>query len=408
MKYTDPIVKGVDIVKACMVILVFILSVIVPFSTHHSVHAHDQTAQTLQLNAQSAILMDNRSGAIIYEKNAHSSMYPASLTKIVTAIIAIEEGNLNEVVTVSSKARNVEGTRVYLNEGEKVRLKTLIQGLLINSGNDAAVAIAEHLSGSVEQFAKKMNQFVKDKVGLKHSSFRNPHGLFHESHVTTAYDLAMITKYAMKNKIFKQIFGTKKLAWNGDTWKTTIYNHNQLLWRYEGVNGGKTGYVQKSGNTLVTTAKRKNLELIAVVLREPSKEASYQDTIKLFDYGFSTFVSQKISNKTFLHKENGENYYIPEPVFFTKLKGEQVNLTVVNRTIQVVGKNNRIIAEQIPLKKLSKKTFHHDLLHKQQLNQFVIKTKETMISLFISILITAIFSVILSVYIKQKQKISSL
>lgn len=194
-------------------------------------------------------------------------MYPASITKILTAIIAIEGSNLNDTVTVSKKAREVDGTRVYLEEGEQVPLKKLLQGLLINSGNDAAIAIAEHVSGNVTDFSKVMNRTAKEKIGVRNSNFINPHGLFDPNHQTTAYDMAKITQYAMKNKTFREIVGTKELRWNGEGWKTTLYNHNKLLWRYEGVNGGKNGYVDESGSTLVTSAKRGSTELIAVTLK---------------------------------------------------------------------------------------------------------------------------------------------
>ncbi len=150
------------------------------------------------LNSEAAILIDGATGTILYEKESNRLMYPASITKIVTGIIAIEEGNLDDIVTVSETARNVIGTRVYLLEGEQVTLLKLVQGLLINSGNDAGTAIAEYFDGSEAQFAERMNQFVRDTVGVKNTNFQNPHGLFDEKHQTTAYDMAIITQYAMK------------------------------------------------------------------------------------------------------------------------------------------------------------------------------------------------------------------
>ncbi|GAB3797637.1 hypothetical protein GCM10028868_19200 [Virgibacillus kimchii] len=148
------------------------------------------------------------------------------MTKIATAIFAIENGDLDDLVTVSSYARNTEGSSVYLEEGETVPLKKLIQGLMINSGNDAGVAIAEHMSGSVEQFSSDLNEYLQENVGVQHTNFENPHGLFDPNHVTTAEDLANITLYAMGNELFREINNTKELNWEGESWDTTLYNHH--------------------------------------------------------------------------------------------------------------------------------------------------------------------------------------
>jgi serine-type D-Ala-D-Ala carboxypeptidase (penicillin-binding protein 5/6) len=163
----------------------------------------------LSIISDSVILMDSQSNAVLYSKNEHERLYPASLTKIATAIYAIQTVKVDEVVKVSSEAIEVEGTKVYLNEGEEVTLKKLIQGMLINSGNDAAAAIALHIDGSMETYEKNINEFLKNEVGVKNTHFTNPHGLFDENHYTTAYDLGLITNYALKNETFKEIFGTK-------------------------------------------------------------------------------------------------------------------------------------------------------------------------------------------------------
>ncbi|MEX2105088.1 MAG: D-alanyl-D-alanine carboxypeptidase family protein, partial [Bacilli bacterium] len=213
------------------------------------------------VNGETAILIDGATGKILFEKNSDRLMYPASITKILTGIVAIEEGNIDDVVTVSENARNIDGTRVYLLEGEQVPLLKLIQGLLINSGNDAATAIAEHMDGSESAFADRMNTFAEDKIGVKNSIFRNPHGLFDSEHRTTAFDMAMITRYAMQNEVFREVVGTKQMEWKGEGWETTLYNHNKLLWRYKGATGVKNGFVDESGYTVVASAKRGNTEL---------------------------------------------------------------------------------------------------------------------------------------------------
>ncbi|MFZ3590179.1 D-alanyl-D-alanine carboxypeptidase family protein [Bacillus sp. DJP31] len=269
-----------------MIILVILLF---QFSWTSSASAEEKT--NINLASESAIVIDAKSGFVIYEKNSEHKMYPASITKIVTAIVALEEGNPEDLVVVSENARNVDGTRVYLEEGEVVPLIKLLQGLLINSGNDAGVAIAEHMDGSVEGFADRMNSFVKEKVGVTNTSFKNPHGLFDENHYTTALDMAKITKYALNNEVFTGIISTQSLPWKGESWDTTLYNHHRLLREipYDGIIGGKNGFVNQSGFTLVTAAQRGETKLIAVTLNSTTKNGQYEDTMALFDYGFENF-----------------------------------------------------------------------------------------------------------------------
>lgn len=310
---------------------------------------------SLTLNSESAILIDERSGQVLYEKNGDKQVYPASLTKIATAIYAIEKGNLEEIFTVSQNARDVDGTRVYLEAGEQVSLKKLIQGMLINSGNDAGIAIAEHLDGSVEKFSTNINKYLKTKVGVHDTNFKNPHGLFKESHVTTAYDMAKITQYAMKNKEFREIFGTKTLDWKGKSWETTLINHHKLMREipYEGVTGGKTGFVDQSGQTLVTTAKRGNLSLIAVSFKALSQTAAYDDAVQLLDYGYDNYRSSKVAKGTLFNSEKGVRYQLTEDFYFTQLNDERVvkkvtndgNLQILNQE-QIVLNSMKLVEEK--------------------------------------------------------------
>ncbi|WP_246942642.1 D-alanyl-D-alanine carboxypeptidase family protein [Bacillus pinisoli] len=259
-------------------------------------------AEELSLHSESAILLDAKTGLVLYEKNSHVQMYPASITKLVTAIVAIEESNLSDEVVVSENARNVEGTRVYLEEGEIVTVDKLLQGLMINSGNDAGVAIAEHMHGTVEGFAEHMNAFVQEKVVVTDTSFKNPHGLFHEEHYTTAYDMAQIMRYGMKNEEFKKLISIKSMPWKGQSWETVLYTHHRMMLDlpYEGVIGGKNGYVQKSGFTLVTVAQRGETQLIAVTMKATGKKQPYQDTKTLFDYGFKHFDTSRIPESLYV------------------------------------------------------------------------------------------------------------
>lgn len=275
--------------------------------------------------SESAILIDAKTGEVLLENNPNKVMYPASLTKVATAIYAIETGNLDDIVTVSQNANGTGGSSVYLEEGEQVKLKTLIQGLLVNSGNDAAVAIAEHLDGSVEKFSSNINQYLKNTINVNATNFMNPHGLFDPKHTTTASDLAKITQYAMQNAIFKDIFGTKQLEWNGLSWNTTLYTHHKLMREapYDGITGGKTGYVNESGSTLITSAERENISLIAVVLKA-SQPTVYNDTTKLLDYGFENFETSRIAKGKEFVDVLGQTYEASNDLFFTKTIGEEI------------------------------------------------------------------------------------
>ncbi|MFD1019787.1 D-alanyl-D-alanine carboxypeptidase family protein [Thalassobacillus hwangdonensis] len=284
-------------------------------------------SDNLNLQSETAVLMESDSGDILYGENSDKRMYPASITKIITGIIAIEEGNLDDTVTISENAAQADGTSVYLIEGEQVPLKKLVQGLMINSGNDAAVAIAEHMDGSVAAFSHRMNAFVKEKVGVYDSNFKNPHGLPDDDHYTTAADMAEITRYAMNNPIFREIVGTKELPWVGESWDTTLINHNKILWRYEGATGVKNGWTTKSGHTLVSSAERNGMELIAVVMKVQGFERAYRETTTLFDYGYDNFEKGKVAKDTkFNH--NGKEFKAYEDFYYTKPKDSSVTTDV--------------------------------------------------------------------------------
>ncbi|KMK74830.1 D-alanyl-D-alanine carboxypeptidase [Alkalihalobacillus pseudalcaliphilus] len=297
-----------------------------------------------QFHSEVALLIDQKSGEILYDQLAEQRMYPASITKIITGIIAIEQGNLEDIVKVSKEATEVIGTRVYLLEDEEVTLEKLVQGLLINSGNDAGTAIAEHMDGSEEAFAKRMNDFVQEEIGVENTNFTNPHGLFDEDHYTTALDMARITQYAMKNETFQEIVSTKDMEWIGEGWETTLYNHHRLLWDYEGTTGVKNGFVSQSGYTLVTSAERDDQEFIAVTLKSANARTAYQDTIQLLNYGFEHFETGKVPENKQFFSDDGEEYIVQEDVYFTQMLDEQIEyeLTPANK-LAIVGDNDRTI-----------------------------------------------------------------
>ncbi|WP_328703119.1 D-alanyl-D-alanine carboxypeptidase family protein [Alkalihalobacterium elongatum] len=327
--------------KISSMLFIYIIGVFIGCTT---VSANVEFEFSDELFSESVILIDGKTGEILFEQNSQQQMYPASITKIITGILAIEEAELSDTVIVSKNAREVIGTRVYLLEGEEVSLKKLVQGLLVSSGNDAGLAIAEHVSGSEKQFAKKMNQFVRGKVGVEETNFTNPHGLFDEDHYTTAYDMAKIAQYAMKNDVFREIVSTKELPWVGEGWETTIYNHNRMLWNYEGVTGIKNGYVQKSGYTLVTSVEQGNTELIAVTLNAPSSKHAYRDTTRLFDFGFDNFETKRIPKDSEFEDPFGNNYTLAENLYVTTRKGESIFLDVsIYGYLKVIGRNNQLV-----------------------------------------------------------------
>lgn len=241
------------------------------------------------VSSQTAILVDQESGRVLYEKNANKKMRIASITKIMTAILAIESGKLDEKVQVSKRAVYTEGSSIYLKENEKMKLEDLVYGLMLRSGNDSAVAIAEYVGGSVEGFVFLMNQKAQE-IGMRNTVFANPHGLDdHENHYSTAYDMALLTRYAMQNEIYRKIAGTKTYrAPNPDEkWDRVWKNKNKLLTgMYEYSTGGKTGYTKRAKRTLVSTATKNNEDLIAVTLNGPD---DWNDHIAMFEWGFEQY-----------------------------------------------------------------------------------------------------------------------
>ncbi|HBE76364.1 MAG TPA: D-alanyl-D-alanine carboxypeptidase [Firmicutes bacterium] len=246
------------------------------------------------VTASAAILMDYTTGETLYQKNASQRLAPASTTKILTAIVAIEHGKQDQEIVASTKASKADGSSIWLAAGECHNLKDLLYGILLSSGNDASVAVAENLAGSEQKFTTWMNTKAKD-LGARNSNFVNSNGLPEKEHYTTAYDLALITRYALHNPIFEEIVKTKKkiIAWPGHKWDRIMYNHNKLLWRYEYADGVKTGYTRQAGHCLVSSATKNNHRLIAVVLN--SKDV-YADSKALFDYGFNHFQLYRIAS----------------------------------------------------------------------------------------------------------------
>lgn len=247
------------------------------------------TTQTIDVSARSAILMDETTGRVIYDIHAHEKSRIASITKIMTAILAIESGELDEMVTVSANAAGTEGSSLFLKEGEKIKLKDLVYGLMLRSGNDAAVAIAEKVGGSLDGFVWLMNQKAEE-IGMQDTHFSNPHGLDNtENHYSTAYDMAILTRYAMQNETYVKIAGTKvhRAPNSTENWDYVWRNKNKLLTElYKYATGGKTGYTKLAKRTLVSTATKNNHHLIAVTINAPD---DWNDHIKMYESAFSDY-----------------------------------------------------------------------------------------------------------------------
>ncbi len=264
-------------------------------------------AQNPGVSAQAAVLMDQDSGRVLFGKNEHEKMRIASITKIMTAVLAIESGKMDEMVKVSERAVYTEGSSIYLKQGERILLEDLVYGLMLRSGNDAAVAIAEHVGGSLDGFVFLMNQKATE-IGMRDTYFSNPHGLDdHEKHFSTAYDMALLTKYAMNNGKYRKIAGTKthKAPQEGEKWGRVWKNKNKLLRMYEYSTGGKTGFTKRAKRTLVSTAEKEGMGLIAVTLNDGD---DWQDHINLFEWGFETYDLVPIVEKGTIEGLEGEIY----------------------------------------------------------------------------------------------------
>nr|WP_325199521.1 D-alanyl-D-alanine carboxypeptidase family protein [uncultured Oscillibacter sp.] len=243
--------------------------------------------RAVEVSASAAVLMDMDSGRVLYERNADARMLIASTTKILTALVAIRDGNLSDTVKVSREAAYTEGSSMYLKEGEELTLETLLYGLLLCSGNDAAVAVAEHVGGGVKGFVERMNDMALE-LGMEDSSFANPNGLDDEEHYSTAHDMALLARAAMENETLVRIASTRTVTIGG----RTMTNHNKLLGYMDGCLGLKTGYTKAAGRTLVSCAERGGQRLIAVTLQDGNDWADHQS---LYDYGFSAYPAKRMA-----------------------------------------------------------------------------------------------------------------
>lgn len=271
------------------------------------------SVQAIGTSASASILMDMDSKRIMYEHNIHEVRSVASISKIMTATLAVESGKLDKQVKVNDVVLEAYGSGIYIKPGEKLTLRDLVYGLMLRSGNDAALMIADYVGGSVSKFVKMMNQKAL-KIGMKNTTFHNPSGLDEEDEVgnfSTAYDMAILTSYAMKNKEYQKIVSTKKYTLKTNKNTYIWYNKNKLLTNYKYTTGGKTGFTKKARRTLVSTASKDNLNLVVVTLNDGN---DFQDHENLHEYGFSNYKKYRLLKKGTVKIKN-EKYYKNETLY---------------------------------------------------------------------------------------------
>ena len=332
--------------------------------------------------AESEIVMDQDTGRILYAKNINKQDLIARTSKIMTAVIAIENGKLNNIYTVGEEINDVYGSSMYLKESEKISLKNLLYGLMLRSGNDSAVVIANNVSKNEKKFVDLMNKKA-EKLNMKNTVFHNPHGLDNKNeNISTAYDMALLTKYAMKNKTYRKIVKTKKRKFKTNLNNYELFNKNSLLIDYKYCTGGKTGYTEKAHKSLVTTASKDNKNLIIVSLNDPNRFANHR---RLYEKYFKLYGRYKVLDKyTFSvkgkHIYKNHHLYIKDDYYMllTKEEKEHIKLNIVlknkkeikNNSVvgtaqilyndKVIGKTNIYISKRSEKLKKIKKLLHLD------------------------------------------------
>lgn len=299
-----------------IIIIFFVMLTLFPFGV-----------DALSISGRSAILMDIDSGRILYEKDINTKRLIASTTKIMTCIIALENGDLNSIVTAGEEVLSMYGTNIYIEVGEKMSLLDLLYGLMLRSGNDASVVIAKHIGGSIENFVNMMNQKAKE-IGMNNTIYNNPHGLDEETkNYSTAYDLALLSKYASNNSKYLEITATKKYQVNNKYKSYLWYNRNKLI-NYPNMKSGKTGYTPDAGKTIVSTASNKNLNLTAVVLNDGNIYKSSED---MYRYGFNNYKNYLILDKNNFKVDSNfykNKIYIKKSFRYPLTKEEKENIKV--------------------------------------------------------------------------------
>lgn len=328
-------------------------------------------------SATSTVLMDMDSNNVLYYKNMNEVRSVASISKIMTAIVAIESEKTDDIVTIGDEISKAYGSGVYIQIGEEIKLEDLLYGLMLRSGNDASLSIAKYVGGSVEEFVNMMNKKAK-QIGMKNSVFNNPNGLDDKGgNQSTAYDMALLTSYAMGNDLYKKIVSTKKHTVKTNKNYYSWTNKHKLLGAHDYVTGGKTGFTEIARRTLVTTANKDNVNLVVVTLNDGN---DFSDHINLFEEAFNSYSNYKILNKGEI-EIIGEKYY-PDSMFYIEnnfnytMKNENNNVVLnfkleknkkyVNGDsigiVEVIVNDNKVHEEKIYISKKEKVSFWQKIL----------------------------------------------
>lgn len=279
-------------------------------------------------SATSYVLLDQDTNRVLLSKNKDKPMLIASITKIMTCIIALENKNISDLVVVDDSIKESYGSGIYISVGEEITLKDLLYGLMLRSGNDAAIMISTYVSGSVDSFIDLMNQKAKE-IGMKNTVFHNPSGLDNNTigNTSTAYDMALLTSYAMQNKTYREIVKTKKYTAKTNL-KTYIWHNKNKLLQYDYITGGKTGYTEKAKRTLVSTASKNNLNLVVVTIKDSDDWNTHKS---LYEYAFDNYKSYNILNK--------KTFSIPKDKYYDSLyiKNDVSIILNINETKNVIS-----------------------------------------------------------------------
>lgn len=317
------------------------------------------------ISASSVIVMDSDNKRVLSGYNYHDKRLIASISKIMTAIVAIEYGDLDKKIEVTDIIKKSFGSGIYIKVGEKITLKDLLYGLMLRSGNDAALQIAEHISGNVDEFVYLMNEYAS-KLNMKNTKFINPHGLENEEgkgNTSTSYDMALLTSYAIQNVTFKEIFGTKEYTCKTNLMTYKWYNKNKLL-KFDYITGGKTGFTEKARRTLVTTGSKDGINLVVVTLNDPNDWKDHED---LYNLIFDNYQSVKIIDKKNFKIKN-ERYYSPNKLYvkndfkMSLKENELKNITLDIELTKYKEFNNDDIVGYVNVL-LNKKVYHKEPIY---------------------------------------------
>ncbi|MEY7999475.1 D-alanyl-D-alanine carboxypeptidase family protein [Clostridium sp. Mt-5] len=338
----------------------------------------DKSFQKPNIDARCAVAVDSNSKILLYEKNAYELVPMASTTKVMTTLVALKYGKLDKKIKISSKAAGVKGSTAGYKSGEEITLRELLYGLMLRSGNDAAVAIAEEIGGSIEGFAKLMNEYAGE-IGILNTHFETPHGLDREEHYSTAYDLAVATSVAKKNPIFSEIVSSRDVDGKEKGFTRSYHNINKILWEIPDANGVKTGYTGKAGKCLITSAPIQGNDVIIVVLNCPKR---WKETGRIYEYVDKNYNFKKLFSKGDIAAElkvnkkdlklkyendviiptKKECKYVtkiikPKKINYTVNKGERIGMICIYEDGKIIYKNSLIASDTVKVRRFLDWTF---------------------------------------------------